>query len=210
MPRPLGRGEGHSMFATLVYEKKDGIAWVTLNRPETLNAVNLQMRDELWEAAPRPARGPGGGGGHLQGGRRARLLRRRRRQRVRDGALGGRSAAGAARARRLGLHAGHREAAHRRHPRLRPGRRHRAEHVLRPAHRRRGRTHRPARGDAGLHPIGRGHTAHAAHHPAGGGHGPHPIRRLRSTRRRRCASAWCTASSLATASTPRRRRWPAV
>jgi enoyl-CoA hydratase/carnithine racemase len=37
-------------FATLVYEKKDGIAWVTLNRPETLNAVNLQMRDELWEA----------------------------------------------------------------------------------------------------------------------------------------------------------------
>lgn len=38
------------MFATLVYEKDDGIAWVTLNRPETLNAVNLQMRDELWEA----------------------------------------------------------------------------------------------------------------------------------------------------------------
>ena len=37
------------MFATLIYEKKDGIAWVTLNRPETLNAVNLQMRDDLWE-----------------------------------------------------------------------------------------------------------------------------------------------------------------
>jgi len=37
------------MFATLRYEKKDSIAWVTLNRPETLNAVNLQMRDELWE-----------------------------------------------------------------------------------------------------------------------------------------------------------------
>jgi len=37
------------MFSTLLYDKKHGIAWVTLNRPETLNAVNLQMRDELWE-----------------------------------------------------------------------------------------------------------------------------------------------------------------
>ena len=39
-----------SAFATLTYEKDGRIAWVTLNRPETLNAVNLQMRDELWEA----------------------------------------------------------------------------------------------------------------------------------------------------------------
>ncbi len=38
------------MFETLTYEKQDGIAWVTLNRPEVLNAINLRMRDELWEA----------------------------------------------------------------------------------------------------------------------------------------------------------------
>jgi len=36
-------------FTTLIYQKDGAIAWVTLRRPETLNAVNLQMRDELWE-----------------------------------------------------------------------------------------------------------------------------------------------------------------
>lgn len=37
-------------FRHLIYEKRDdGVAWVTLNRPEVLNAVNMAMRDELWE-----------------------------------------------------------------------------------------------------------------------------------------------------------------
>ena len=36
-------------FETLIYEKKDGIAYVTLNRPESLNVYNIQMRDELYE-----------------------------------------------------------------------------------------------------------------------------------------------------------------
>jgi len=37
-------------FETLIYEKDAGVAWVTLNRPEAHNAINMRMRDELWEA----------------------------------------------------------------------------------------------------------------------------------------------------------------
>ena len=37
-------------FATVIYEKTDnGIAYVTLNRPDSLNAFSVQMRDDLYE-----------------------------------------------------------------------------------------------------------------------------------------------------------------
>ena len=38
-----------SGFRTLIYEKKDHLAYVTLNRPEALNVYNIQMRDDLYE-----------------------------------------------------------------------------------------------------------------------------------------------------------------
>jgi enoyl-CoA hydratase/carnithine racemase len=38
-----------SVFKTLIYEKEDALALVTLNRPQFLNAYNIQMRDDLFE-----------------------------------------------------------------------------------------------------------------------------------------------------------------
>jgi len=34
---------------TIIYEKRNDIGYVTLNRPQALNAYNLQMRDELYQ-----------------------------------------------------------------------------------------------------------------------------------------------------------------
>jgi enoyl-CoA hydratase/carnithine racemase len=34
-------------FETLLYDETDGVAWVTLNRPEVHNAFNVQMQQEL-------------------------------------------------------------------------------------------------------------------------------------------------------------------
>lgn len=39
-------------FETIIYEKADGIGYITLNRPKALNAVSIRMRDELYEVLP--------------------------------------------------------------------------------------------------------------------------------------------------------------
>lgn len=38
-----------SNFEVIIYEKRDEIGYVTLNRPQRLNAYNMKMRDELYE-----------------------------------------------------------------------------------------------------------------------------------------------------------------
>ena len=38
-----------SGFETLIYEKSDDIAYVTLNRPQALNVYNIRMRDDLYQ-----------------------------------------------------------------------------------------------------------------------------------------------------------------
>ncbi len=36
--------------STVIYDKDDGVAWIILNRPSVLNAYNIEMRDELYQA----------------------------------------------------------------------------------------------------------------------------------------------------------------
>lgn len=36
-------------FKVIIYEKQDGTGYITLNRPQALNAYNIRMRDELYE-----------------------------------------------------------------------------------------------------------------------------------------------------------------
>src|SRR5262249_36923360 len=57
----LDRGAGHADrrkggvgrvtgFTTILFERREDVAWVTLNRPEVLNAYDTRMRDDLYAA----------------------------------------------------------------------------------------------------------------------------------------------------------------
>jgi len=55
-------------YTTLIYEKKDGVAIITLNRPEKRNAINRQMSREIIKAADDAERDGGVGAVILTGG----------------------------------------------------------------------------------------------------------------------------------------------
>ena len=42
-------GQLGSAFQTILFEKRESVGYVTLNRPEALNVYNVRMRDELYE-----------------------------------------------------------------------------------------------------------------------------------------------------------------
>ena len=64
----------------VLYEVKDKIAWITLNRPESLNAVNRDMVKAVVGYCREAEEDRDGAGSDIQGQRRAGVFRWRRYQ----------------------------------------------------------------------------------------------------------------------------------
>ena len=122
-------------FETVLYEKKGPICYITLNRPEKLNAATDQLVEDVNDALFEFDADPGSAGRDPLGRRPRLLLRRRRAAAAAPHARGDATARRAGRAPLAGERAGRRrqlEAGDRRRPRLCAGARLLALPVLRP------------------------------------------------------------------------------
>ena len=63
-------------YKCLIYEVKDAVATLTLNRPERLNALGDTLRDDLYDAVLRASPGPAVRVMVVTGRRQGLLLRR--------------------------------------------------------------------------------------------------------------------------------------
>ncbi len=87
-PIPRTKSSGRKHMADLIETKQDGVAILTMNRPEAKNALSTAMLDGLLEALPRLAQDPsigaviitGAGGAFCAGGDVKGFARKRRRR----------------------------------------------------------------------------------------------------------------------------------
>ena len=63
------RGISERQFMVLEYEVRDRIAYITLNRPRAMNAMNQELKEKLADAIEQVGPGPGCLGGDCHGGR---------------------------------------------------------------------------------------------------------------------------------------------
>src|SRR5262245_32312618 len=85
LPRPKMRND---MTTAVLYDKEDQIVTVTLNRPEALNSINRQLRQELNEAIVRFDRDEGARVAIITGAGRAFCAGRDLKERAADNAAG--------------------------------------------------------------------------------------------------------------------------
>ena len=191
-PAAKQRDKTERNYDDILYEVKDQVAWVTINRPRVLNAFREQTLDELIDALEIDARGPFD---RLRGRDRRRrqgVFRGRRFLRHEAAQLGQRRDVERPHAGARDDHPRPADPGHRDGQRLVHGRRPRARLVVRPRHRVGERRARADRREGRRLPHGRRDAVPAAHHRRAAGARDDLLRAPLHRARRRSRSASST------------------